>query len=272
VGFICHLKGVPSHRVVSDALQMLENMSHRGACGCDPESGDGAGVMIRTPDRFFRKKCREEGVSLPPAGEYACGMVFLPRDMVSRRMCEQSLERTIREYGMVVLGWRDVPVDDRFVGAICRPRQPKIRQVFIAPGLHFFNRADFDRRLYLVRQRAENVIEFGEFPSDAREDFYICILSANRTVYKGMLTSQQLRHFYPDLKDPDLESPFAMVHSRFSTNTFPSWLLAHPFRYLCHNGEINTLRGNRNWMRARYASLASEIYGEELRKIFPVIT
>ena len=272
VGFVCHMKGEASRSVVSNALTMLENMDHRGAKGADPESGDGAGILIHLPDEFLRRKCKEQGIHLPPKGQYACGMVFLPQDMVSRRLCEQAFEKVCKEYGVVILGWRDVPVNDAACGALPRACAPKIRQVFVAPGQLFFNRTDFDRRLYFVRQRAENLIEFGEFPSDAREEFYICALSANRVVYKGMLSTMQLRKYYPDLQEDDMSSALSMVHSRFSTNTFPSWRLAHPFRYLSHNGEINTLRGNRNWMRARYASLRSEQFGDELSKMFPILT
>jgi len=272
VGFICHIKGQASHQVVSDALRMLENMNHRGACGCESDSGDGAGVLVRTPDAFLRRETKKLGINLPPQGQYATGMIFLPQDMVARHECERVFEQVVSEYGMVVLGWRDVPVDHRFVGPTPRKTEPKIRQVFVAPSVNFFNRRDFDRRLYLVRQRAENVIEFGDLSQAARDDFYICILSANRLVYKGMLTADQLRQYYLDLQDPLFASSLAMVHSRFSTNTFPSWRLAHPFRYLSHNGEINTLRGNRNWMRARYASLQSEVFGDELQKMFPILT
>ena len=273
VGFICHMKGKPSHSIVTNALQMLENMNHRGACGCEEDSGDGAGIMVRTPDRFLRRKCAEVGIILPPPGQYACGMVFLPQGMRARYEAERAFEQVVREYGMVVLGWRDVPINDTFVGPTPKKTMPRIRQVFVAPGQTFFNRADFDRRLYFVRQRAENMIEFDETLSpEAREDFYICILSATRMIYKGMLTATQLRHFFLDLQDPEFESAMAMVHSRFSTNTFPSWRLAQPFRYLAHNGEINTLRGNRNWMRARYGSLSSEVFGDELPKAFPILT
>ena len=273
VAFICHMKGTASHQIVSDALLMLENMSHRGACGCEADSGDGAGIMVRTPDRFFRREAKILGISLPPAGQYAVAMCFLPRDVVARNQCERALEGVAKENGMVVLGWRDVPTDSTAVGPTPRQTEPKIRQCFVAPGASFFNKADFDRRLYLVRQRAENLVEFGaEFPQEARDAFYICVMSANRTVYKGMLTSEQLRQYYPDLSHPDFESALAMVHSRFSTNTFPSWRLAHPFRYLSHNGEINALRGNRNWMRARYGSLQSEMFGDELQKMYPILT
>ena len=274
VGFICHIKGNPSHQIVSDALQMLENMNHRGACGCEEDSGDGAGILVKTPEKFFRREAKRLGIILPAAGHYGVGMVFLPPDLIMRHECERIFERVAKENGMKVLGWRDVPVDSTFVGATPRSVEPKIRQIFISTGDTFFNKKDFDRRLYLVRQRVENEVEFGHngLSSAARDQFYICILSANRMVYKGMLTATQLRYYFTDLQDPDFESALAMVHSRFSTNTFPAWWLAHPFRYVAHNGEINTLRGNRNWMRARYGSLQSEVFGDELAKMYPILT
>ncbi|HTW93620.1 MAG TPA: glutamate synthase large subunit, partial [Tepidisphaeraceae bacterium] len=272
VGFLCHLKGQESNRIVSDALKMLENMNHRGACGCDANSGDGAGILVRLPDKFFRKVTAPLGITLPPLGEYGVAMVFLPREMVARHECERTLEKVVRDYGMVVLGWRDVPVNDATLGAAPRDSEPKVRQLFIAMGDTFYNRADFNRRLYLVRQRAENMVEFANPSPEARVKFYICGFSTNRIVYKGMLTANQVREFYPDLADPDFQSSMAIVHSRFSTNTFPSWDRAHPYRYIAHNGEINTLRGNRNWMRARTGSLRSEVFGGELHKIFPIVT
>jgi glutamate synthase domain-containing protein 2/glutamate synthase domain-containing protein 1/glutamate synthase domain-containing protein 3 len=273
VGFICHIKGKPSHQIVTDALQMLENMNHRGGCGCEENSGDGAGIMVRLPDAFLREKCAALGINLPKLGTYAVGQVFLSREMVARHEAERIFEKVVREYGMVVLGWRDVPVNEQFVGPTPKTVQPKIRQVFLGMGDTFYNRTDFDRRLYLVRQGAENVIEFGaEVSAGAREDFYICSLSTNRIVYKGMLTADQLRHYYVDLEDPKFVSALAIVHSRFSTNTFPAWRLAHPYRIIAHNGEINTLRGNRNWMRARSGKLKSEIFGDELEKMFPLLT
>src|SRR5206468_1394137 len=173
---------------------------------------------------------------------------------------------------MTVLGWRDVPTNEIYVGPSPKSVEPRIRQCFVGMGETFYNRADFNRRMYLVRQRTENIIEFGEVSQANKDVFYICMLSSNRIVYKGMLTAQQLRRYYPDLSDPDFQSTFAIVHSRFSTNTFPSWRLAHPFRMLAHNGEINTLRGNRNWMRARYGSLKSEVFGDELDKMYPILT
>ncbi|MCC7350424.1 MAG: glutamate synthase large subunit [Phycisphaerales bacterium] len=272
VGFVCHIKGQASHNIVDQALLMLENMSHRGACGCEEDSGDGAGILVRTPDKFFRKEAARLGFHLPAEGHYAVGMVFLPKDLVLRRECEAILEKVVRDYGMIVLGWRDVPIDSRHCGPTPRLCEPRIRQIFVGMAETFYNRTDFDRRLYLVRQRAENAIEFSTLPQVAREQFYICILSANRTIYKGMLTSEQLRKYFPDLSDPDFVSSLAIVHSRFSTNTFPSWDRAHPFRYVAHNGEINTLRGNRNWMRSRSGALRSEVFGDELPKMFPILT
>src|SRR5688572_28183936 len=196
VGFICHIKGKASHQIVKDALQMLENMNHRGGCGCEQDSGDGAGLLVGMPDAFLRAECTKLGINLPKLGQYAMGMCFLPRDATARLKCEKIFERVAREYEMVVLGWRDVPVDGRYVGKTPKKTEPKIRQVFLGMGERFFMKADFERRLYLVRQRAENTIEFDQsLPLEAREDFYICVLSANRTVYKGMLTAEQLRHY-----------------------------------------------------------------------------
>ena len=215
VGFVCHLKGKPSHQIVLDALKMLENMEHRGGCGCESDSGDGAGILVKIPDSYLRKKCEGLGFKLPKAGSYGVGMLFLSQDMVARRECEQIFEKICRDFGMIVLGWRDVPVDGRQVGPTPKRTEPKIRQVFVGMGESFYNRKDFERRLYLVRQIAENTIEFGSphVPEAAREDFYICTLSSNRLVYKGMLTAAQLRNYYLDLRDPQFHSGLAMVHS-----------------------------------------------------------
>src|SRR5688572_11417873 len=272
VGFICHIKGKASNKIVADALTMLERMNHRGACGCEPDSGDGAGILVALPDKFFRREMKKQGVALPKQGQYGVAQIFLPKDMVSRSTAVGIIEDVVEQYGMKILGWRDVPTNRKFVGPTPRKTEPKIRQCFIAPAEKFYNRKDFDRRLYLVRQRIENLIEFGQTTDAVREGFYICAVSANRIIYKGMLTAEQLRGYYTDLSDPDFHSHLAMVHSRFSTNTFPSWRLAHPYRYLAHNGEINTLRGNRNWMRARTSSLQSDVFGDELQNMFPILT
>jgi glutamate synthase domain-containing protein 2/glutamate synthase domain-containing protein 1/glutamate synthase domain-containing protein 3 len=273
VGFICHMKGQASHQIVKDALKMLSAMNHRGGCGCEEDSGDGAGILVRMPDVFLREEAAKLGITLPPLGSYACGMVFFPQDRQALDQAKRAFEKIITDYGMTVLGWRDVPVNEKFVGPSPKQVMPKIKQVFVGMAETFFNRTDFERRLYLVRQRAENVIEFGEkMHPAAREDFYVCSLSASRIIYKGMLTADQVGDFYLDLKDPRFVSALAMVHSRFSTNTFPAWRLAHPYRMIAHNGEINTLRGNRNWMRARTGSLKSEVFGDELPKMFPICT
>ena len=272
VGMVVHMKGKASHRIIDMGLEMLENMNHRGACGCEENSGDGAGIMASLPDKFFRKEAAKWGFKLPKAGEYGVAMCFLPKDLVARQEAEHVLESVVKSYGMTVLGWRDVPTNENFVGPTPKTVEPRIRQCFIGMGETFYNRKDFNRRMYLVRQRTENEIEFGSISESAKQVFYISGISTNRVVYKGMLTATQLRRYYPDLADPDFQSNFALVHSRFSTNTFPSWRLAHPYRYLAHNGEINTLRGNRNWMRARSGSLQSEVFGDELQKMYPIIT
>jgi glutamate synthase domain-containing protein 2/glutamate synthase domain-containing protein 1/glutamate synthase domain-containing protein 3 len=272
-GFICHMKGTETHDIVRRGLDMLENMNHRGASGSEPDSGDGAGIMVATPDVFFRRRAAEIGFELPPRGEYAVGMLFLPRDVKERRRCEQVLTEVVEAYDMTVLGWRDVPTNNSFLGPTARASEPKIRQAFIGMTERFYRRDDFNQRLYLVRQQVENIIEFGtDWPAETKATFYINLMSTNRMVYKGMLTAHQLRAYYPDLADPAFVSPFSVVHSRFSTNTFPSWRLAQPFRYVAHNGEINTIRGNKNWMRSRYGALDSKIFGKELEKLFPIVS
>ena len=271
-GFVAHLKGRPSHAIVGQGLDMLENMAHRGAVGCESDSGDGAGILVGTPDAFFRREAKKLGFDLPEAGDYAVAMLFLPKTLDGRHACEAVFTETVEAYDMEVLGWRDVPTDDSFLGPTPKRVEPKIRQAFVAPTASFYNKADFNRRLYLVRQQVENIVEHGDYSRRTKDVFYVNLLSTNRMVYKGMLTAEQLRGYYPDLSDPDFSSPFAVVHSRFSTNTFPSWRLAHPYRYLAHNGEINTLRGNRNWMKARYGALQSDVFGDELDKLFPILS
>ncbi|MEM8874381.1 MAG: glutamate synthase central domain-containing protein, partial [Planctomycetota bacterium] len=272
-GFLCHMKGEASNAIVLRGLDMLENMEHRGACGCEPNTGDGAGIMVATPDKFFRRKAGELGFKLPQPGQYAVSMMFLPLDMVQRRNIEKLFTDICRQYDMSVIGWRDVPTNNVHIGPSAKAAEPRIRQAFVAANDRFYNKKDFNRRLYLVRQQVENKVEFGsEWPETTKKAFYICLLSSNRMVYKGMLTANQLRAYYPDLNDPEFVSPFAVVHSRFSTNTFPSWRLAQPFRYVAHNGEINTIRGNKNWMASRYGTLQSDKFGDELDKLFPIVS
>ncbi|MCB2154666.1 glutamate synthase large subunit [bacterium] len=271
VGFVCHIKGQPSHEIVQQAFEVLENLDHRGAKGCDPCSGDGAGMLVSMPDLFFRRELDEkQGIRLPPKGEYAVAMMFLPPGDRARIQHENLFEKVVNDYDMYIMGWRDVPVNSECLGRLSSAGEPCMRQAFVGMRNNFFNRNDFERRLYLVRQYVENQSEQLEMPGF--EYFYISTFSTNRIVYKGMLTTEQLKDYFPDLSDPDFCSHLALVHSRFSTNTFPEWRLAHPYRYLAHNGEINALRGNRNWMRARRGALKSKVFGAELDKMFPIIT
>jgi glutamate synthase domain-containing protein 2/glutamate synthase domain-containing protein 1/glutamate synthase domain-containing protein 3 len=271
VGFVCHVKGKASHKLVEQAIQLLKNLDHRGAVGCDPCSGDGAGILVSIPHKFFRRELQEgQGVTLPEPGEYAVAMFFMPPSLNEMAQHEVLIEKIVRDYDMQILAWRDVPVKSEVLGVISGEEEPSIRQAIIGMQNSFFNRRDFERRLYLVRQRIENLSEFLDMPGN--NCFYICSLSTRRLVYKGMLTTDQLADYFPDLLAPDFESHLGLVHSRFSTNTFPSWRLAHPYRYMAHNGEINTLRGNRNWMRARRGALESNVFGAELDKMHPILT
>src|SRR5438270_2039618 len=275
VGFVVDVKGRKSHGVIEKGLQILLNLLHRGACGCEASTGDGAGVLVQMPDRFLRKATADLGFALPPAGRYGAGLVFLPTDPGDREQARQLLERTVRAEGHIVLGWRTVPGDDSSLGASARAAKPIIEQIFVADGRRAAAddadqaRARFERALYIVRKQVEHAAD--ALPIADRGAFYIVSLSANTLIYKGMLTADQIAPTFPDLTDPDMESALALVHQRFSTNTFPSWPLAHPYRYVAHNGEINTLRGNINWMRAREGLLRSPLFGDDLKKILPAI-
>jgi glutamate synthase domain-containing protein 2/glutamate synthase domain-containing protein 1/glutamate synthase domain-containing protein 3 len=268
MGFVASLRGEKSHAILTLGLEILINLTHRGACGSDPDTGDGAGITIQIPHTFFARECPLSGFSLPQPGEYAVGMVFLPVDSHPRLQCEGILERIAREEGLIVLGWRDTPVDETAIGRIARGSQPYIEQVFLARPASVDQDA-FERRLYIVRKRAENEIAASEI--DGKDLFYIPSLSSRTIVYKGLLIAPQVAKFYPELADPDVTTALCLVHQRFSTNTFPSWQLAHPFRYVAHNGEINTLRGNASWMHARQSILASPLFGDDLKKLFPII-
>jgi glutamate synthase (NADPH/NADH) large chain len=271
VGFIAQIKGQPSHKIVTDALDILIAMDHRGACGCETNTGDGAGILTALPDRFLRRVAKAElGVDLPAAGKYASGLVFLPRDDAERAICRETVERLIAEHGQQLLGWRRVPQapDEADIGPTARLGEPHIEQLFIgaAPQL---DEAAFERKLYLIRKQASHQLH-AQADLQQRRMFYVCSLSTRIIVYKGMLRPQQVMPYYPDLADPDFESHLAMVHSRFSTNTFPSWDRAQPLRCMSHNGEINTLRGNVNSMQAREGTVASPLFGDDLKKLFPV--
>ncbi|MDX1984376.1 MAG: glutamate synthase large subunit [Bryobacteraceae bacterium] len=269
MGFIVNLKGHKSHDIIQKGIQILINLTHRGACGCDPETGDGAGITIQIPHKFFQKECARLGFTLPAPGEYGVGMVFLPVESNSRLRCEGILERIAREEGLEILGWRDTPLQSNAIGRLARSSQPYIEQIFLGRGETALTQAELDRKLYVVRKRAEAEIREAD---DLKESgfFYIPSLSTSTIVYKGLLLAPQISEFYKELNDPDLQSAICMVHQRFSTNTFPTWQLAHPFRYVCHNGEINTVKGNVSWMSARQSVLDSELFGEDLRKLFPV--
>jgi glutamate synthase (NADPH/NADH) large chain len=268
VGFIAHIKGHASHAIVRQGLGILENLSHRGAVGADPLAGDGAGILIQMPDAFLREVCVERGIELPPRGEYGVGMVFLPRESSTRARCEALLEQFIADEGQHFLGWRDVPTSNACIGEGVKAVEPLVRQVFIGRGEDCAASA-FERKLLVIRKLVENAVRASDWPR--RECFYIPSMSSRTLVYKGMLLANQVDSYYPDLKDERMVSALALVHQRFSTNTFPSWDLAHPFRMIAHNGEINTLRGNFNWMAARRHSMRSELLGEDLDKLWPLL-
>ena len=270
VGVVANIKGVRSHDVIEKGLEVLINLGHRGACGSDPKTGDGAGVLLQMPHQFFNKECGKLGITLPAQGDYGVGMVFLPQDPVQRQRCQRIFEDIVLEEGQLLLGWRDVPVDGRGIGDHARHVQPYIRQIFIGRGPQTRDEAHLVRKLYVIRRRVENAIS--ESGIEDVDTFHIPSLFTNRIVYKGLLMADQISGFYRDLADPDMVTYFAMVHSRFSTNTLGSWKLAHPYRFLQHNGEINTLRGNLNWMVARQSTFSSPLFGDDMQKLFPIIT
>jgi glutamate synthase domain-containing protein 2/glutamate synthase domain-containing protein 1/glutamate synthase domain-containing protein 3 len=270
VGFVAHIKGQKSHSIIRQGIQILLNLDHRGACGCEANTGDGAGILIQPPHNFFKLVSKEARVKLPGEGEYAVGMVFLPPDAKQRAECERIFGEIVAEEGQKVLGWRTVPTSNASLGQTARASEPLMRQVFIGLGSKVKDMAAFERKLYVIRKRAEGALRYSGKVTGG-EFFYVSSLSAQTVVYKGMLITKQLGEYYPDLSHPAMDSALALVHSRFSTNTFPSWNRAHPYRYMAHNGEINTLRGNINWMHAREALFESELFGEDIKKIHPVV-
>src|SRR6185369_10151089 len=269
VGFVVHMKGERSHEIVDQALTILQNLDHRGACGCEENSGDGAGILMQVPHAFLKDACAGLGFELPDPGEYGVGMIFLPDHREQRRRFEKTIEKIIAEEGQTCLGWRKVPTDNMYLGESAKESEPFVRQVFIGRNANIHEEIEFERKLYVIRRRVENAIRYARLAGG--DFFYVPSMSCRTLIYKGMLTPRQVTTFYPDLSDPLVESAIAVVHSRFSTNTFPSWGRAHPYRYLIHNGEINTLRGNENWMRARQSMLASNAFGDDLKKVFPII-
>ncbi len=269
VGFVAHIKGLKAHGIVQQGLKILENLDHRGAVGADPLMGDGAGILIQIPDELYRAEMSARGVALPPLGEYGVGMIFLPKEHASRLACEQELERAIRAEGQVLLGWRDVPVDrDMPMSPTVRAKEPVIRQVFIGRGPDVIVPDALERKLYVIRKTASAAIQALKL-THGRE-YYVPSMSCRTVIYKGLLLATQVGQYYRDLTDERAVSALALVHQRFSTNTFPEWPLAHPYRMVAHNGEINTVKGNFNWMRAREGVMKSPVLGDDLRKLYPI--
>jgi glutamate synthase (ferredoxin) len=269
VGFVVDIQGRKSHQIVQQALTVLDNLRHRGACGCEENTGDGAGILLQVPHSFLQKAAREAGFQIPSSGEYGVGMAFLPKNAADARECEKRLEAVVKEEGQKFLGWRTVPTHGENLGATARAAEPLVKQFFIGRNSKLADDLAFERKLFVIRKRAEAAIRYSGWKGGY--SFYISSLSLRTIVYKGMLISNQVPEFFPDLKDPAMESALAMVHSRFSTNTFPSWDRAHPYRVISHNGEINTLRGNVNWMFTRQTLFASELFGDDLKKVLPVV-
>ncbi len=269
VGFVVDIKGRKSNAILKQAIQVLKNLDHRGACGCEINTGDGAGVLMQMPHAFLKDAAKKAHIDLPEAGQYACGLIFMPRNPTQRRKIEEVFARVVQSEGQVYLGARTVPTNNSMLGETAKGSEPFIRQVFIGRGEETTDEAAFERKLYVIRKRAYSEIRVSTV--GGAEYWYVVSLSHKTLVYKGMLTTMQLDEYFPDLQNPLMETAIALVHSRFSTNTFPSWDRAHPYRYIAHNGEINTLRGNINWMKAREALLESEIFGEDVQKLTPIV-
>jgi glutamate synthase (NADPH) large chain len=269
VGFVAHIKGFKSHDIVKNALKILENLDHRGAVGADKLMGDGAGILIQLPDALYREEMAAQGVTLPPPGEYGVGMVFLPKEHASRLACEQELERAVKAEGQVLLGWRDVPVNrDMPMSPNVRKKEPILRQIFIGRGADVIVQDALERKLYVIRKTASAHIQALKLKHS--KEYYVPSMSSRTVIYKGLLLADQVGTYYLDLQDPRCVSALGLVHQRFSTNTFPEWPLAHPYRYVAHNGEINTVKGNYNWMKAREGVMSSPVLGDDLKKLYPI--
>src|SRR5882672_10511814 len=268
VGFIANIKGKKSHQIVSDALNILCNLEHRGAVGADPRAGDGAGILVQIPHAFFLRKTAEIGFQLPQPGDYAVGALFMPKETAWRKVIKSIIADQIKAEQLMLLGWRDVPTDNSSLGETVKPTEPANMQVFIGRGDHIKSDDEFERRLYILRKSISQAIYLRRDRGLA--GYYPVSMSCRTVIYKGMFLADQLAKYYPDLSEPDFESALALVHQRFSTNTFPAWSLAHPYRMIAHNGEINTLRGNVNWMAARQASVHSKLYGKDISRLWPI--
>jgi glutamate synthase (ferredoxin) len=269
VGFVVNIKGKKSGQIVRQALQILVNLNHRGACGCEANTGDGAGILLQMPHTFLQQAAVAAKIKLPALGRYGVAMCFLPQDNDDRRKCEKLFEVMIAEEGQKFLGWRTVPTNNSSLGATARASEPFMRQAFIGRNPKIKDDMAFERKLYVIRKRAASEIRASGLKGSHL--WYVASLSYKTLVYKGMLMPEQVEQYYPDLAHPAMETALALVHSRFSTNTFPSWERGHPYRYVAHNGEINTLRGNINWMHARQAMFESDLFGDDVKKILPII-
>ncbi|MEN3380887.1 MAG: glutamate synthase large chain, partial [Hyphomicrobiales bacterium] len=268
VGFIADIKGRKSHKIVEDAIAILCNLEHRGAVGADPRAGDGAGILVQIPHPFFKRKAAELGITLPEPGQYAVGVAFMPHDPEWRKVIQEIFAEKIPAEGLTLLGWRQIPSDNSSLGESVKPTEPFHVQVFIGRGPGIKTDDEFERRLYILRKVISDVVYRKR---DRRlSNYYVVSMSCRTVIYKGMFLADQLGKYYPDLHEPDFETALALVHQRFSTNTFPSWPLAHPYRMVAHNGEINTLRGNVNWMAARQASVSSKLFGDDISKLWPI--
>ncbi|HTB33977.1 MAG TPA: glutamate synthase central domain-containing protein, partial [bacterium] len=272
VGFVADLKNRRSHKIVDQGLVILERLAHRGACGCEENTGDGAGVLTQLPHKFLAKAAQAAGVeALPAEGAYGAAFMFLPKDPAQAAQIKSLFERIVREEGQRFLGWRAVPVVNSMIGPTALKGEPAMAQAFVAANPALPDQDAFERKLYLIRKRSEGEVQGLDIAE--KRLYYVASCSSRTIVYKGMLTPEQVRQYFPDLSDPDFDSALCISHSRFSTNTFPSWDLAHPFRYIAHNGEINTLRGNTNWMHARQALFQSKYFpGEDVKRLLPIIT
>ena len=269
VGFVANIKGKKSHDLVQQGLQILKNLDHRGACGCEANTGDGAGILIQIPHDFLAEECKRSGIGLPPVGEYGVAMLFLPPDPKFRRNLEIVFEKIVKSEGMEFIGWRTVPTNNSSLGETAISSEPFVRQAFIGRGPDIKDVLSFERRLYVARKRTFTEIRCSTMDGSAY--WYVCSMSSQTLVYKGMLMTEQVGMYFPDLNNPRMKTALALVHSRFSTNTFPSWSRSHPYRYIAHNGEINTLRGNINWMHAREALFESDAFGDDIKKILPIV-
>jgi glutamate synthase domain-containing protein 2/glutamate synthase domain-containing protein 1/glutamate synthase domain-containing protein 3 len=269
VGFVAHIQGTKSHSIIEQGLKILENLDHRGAVGADPLMGDGAGILIQIPDEYYRAEMATQGVHLPPPGEYGVGMIFLPKEHASRLACEHELERAVKAEGQVLLGWRDVPVDREMpMSPTVRAKEPVIRQIFIGRGADVIVPDALERKLYVIRKTASAAIQ--KLKLTHSREYYVPSMSCRTVIYKGLLLANQVGQYYRDLADERAVSALALVHQRFSTNTFPEWPLVHPYRMVAHNGEINTVKGNFNWMRAREGVMKSPVLGDDLKKLYPI--